>query len=463
VALDGVPADADALFDEGYAHLERRAYGPAQACFRAALRLRPAFLEAQVNLAWTLEQEGAAAEAETLYRRALELDPASLGTCRNLGVLLVRQKRFAEAEAVYQRVLRSHPDSASLWTNLGVLLVDLKREAEGEACFRKALELDADFAGAHYNLGYLFLRRGQFEAGWRGREARSGSALAGRFRFPRWQGEDPRGRSLLIIAQAGHGDMIQFCRYAMVLKQRGAARVGVLCQAPLKRLFRTLDGADQVFGLDEPLPAEGWDFWTQPLSLPFHCGTRLESIPAAIPYLHPQPDLVEAWGSRMPAGGLRVGLVWKGSPGFESDSARSLTSLVTLAPLGAVPGVRFFSIQKGAGEAEADQPPPGLPVVNLGGLQEDFADAAAVMANLDLIISVDTAAAHLAGALGKACWVMLPDYRTDWRWLIGRTDSPWYPGTMRVFRQTSGGWSSVVRELASSLGALAGAARNASP
>ena len=447
-------AEADARFDEGYQHLERGAYGPACDCFRAAIAIAPGFLEAQANLAWALEQAGVLDEAESCYRRALELDPASLETNRNLGVLLVRQKRFAEAEAVYQRVLKVHPDSASLWTNLGVLLADADREAEAEACFRKALELDPGFAGAHYNLGHLFLRRGQFEDGWRGREARSGSALAGRFDFPRWQGEDLKGRSLLIVAQAGHGDMIQFCRYAAVLKQRGAGRIGVLCQVPLKRLFRTLDGADQVFGLDEPLPATGWDFWSQPLSLPFHCGTRLESIPAAIPYLHPQPDLVAAWGSRVSGGGLRVGLVWRGSPGFESDADRSLAGLACLAPLGAVPGTRFFSLQKGAGEAEAEHPPPGLPVVSLGRLIEDFADTAAIMANLDLVITVDTAAAHLAGALGKPCWVMLPDYRTDWRWLTGRSDSPWYPGTMRLFRKTTSGWPAIILELAARLETL---------
>jgi len=453
--MSGAQAQAEAFFDEGFQHLEQGAYGPARDCFRAAIALSPGFLEAQANLAWVLEQAGVLDEAEACYRRALELDPANLATNRNLGVLLVRQKRFPEAEAVYRRALEAHPDSATLWTNLGVLLADDNREAEAEACFRKALDLDADFAGAHYNLGYLCLRRGQFEEGWRGREARSGSALAGRFGFPRWQGEDLKGRSLLIVAQAGHGDMIQFCRYAAVLKQRGAGRIGVLCQAPLKRLFRTLDSADQVFALDEPLPATGWDFWSQPLSLPFHCGTRLESIPAAIPYLHPQADLVTSWGHRVPAGRLRVGLVWKGSPGFESDGDRSLPGLASLAPLGAVPGTRFFSLQKGAGEAEAEHPPPGLPVVNLGSLMADFADTAAIMANLDLVITVDTAAAHLAGALGKACWVMLPDYRTDWRWLTGRSDSPWYPGTMRLFRKASSGWPGVVRELAAGLETLA--------
>jgi hypothetical protein len=447
-----VQAEAGAFFDQGYAHLRNGEYGPAQACFRAALDLAPAFLEAQVNLAWALEQEGFLDQAEAGYLRALELDPKSLGAHRNLGVLLVRQKRFQEATAVYQRALGFHPGSASLWTNLGVLMADLKREPEAEACFRKALNLDPDFRGAHYNLGYLHLRRGQFLEGWRGREARSGSAFAGQFTFPRWQGEDLRGRSLLIAAQAGHGDMIQFCRYAAELKALGASRVGVLCHTALKRLFHGLDGADQVFGLDGPLPVAGWDCWAQPLSLPLHCGTVLETIPAAIPYLHPDPGLVAAWRARMPADGPRIGLVWKGSASFESDSDRSLASLAMLEPLARATSARFISLQKGAGETEARQPPPGLDVLDLGSAMEDFADTAAIMASLDLVISVDTAAAHLAGALGRPCWVLLPDYRTDWRWLTGRADSPWYP-TMRLFRQSDGGWPPVIRQVADELAA----------
>jgi Flp pilus assembly protein TadD len=450
--VDGNRADADALFEEGYALLGKRDYAGAQACFRAAIAARPGFVEALVNLAWALEQAGVLDAAETWYLRSLEADPQCLGAHRNLGVLLVRQKRFAEAEAVYRRVLLIHPDSASLWTNLGVLMADCKREPEAEACFRKALELDPEFKGAHYNLGYLFLRRGQFEEGWRGREARAGSAFADRFTFPCWQGEDLRGRSLLIVAQAGHGDMIQFCRYAAVLKERFACRIGVLCHTALKRLFRGLDGIDQVFGLDEPLPVAGWDFWAQPLSLPLRCGTRLETIPAAIPYLHPDPGLVAAWRSRIPAEGFRVGLVWKGSAGFESDGDRSLASLELLAPL-AASGARLVSLQKGAGEAEAQHPPPGMALTDLGSLMADFADTAAIMASLDLVISVDTAAAHLAGALGIPCWVLLPDYRTDWRWLTGRDDSPWYPA-MRLFRQAGGDWPAVIRRVAAELVAM---------
>jgi len=483
--MDGIPPEATALFEQASRQLGAGANEGAEAGFRAALALAPAFLEAQVNLAWTLERRGAFPEAEAGYRRALELAPACLEAARNLGVLLVGQKRFPEAQAIYDVLLPLHPDSPAVWSNLGALKVSLGEEAQAEACFRQALALDPNYAKARHNLGYLFLRRGRFAEGWLAHQARERFAYTSAFTFPCWRGEDLAGKSLLIAAEAGHGDMLQFCRYAAVLKDRGAAKVGILCHPPLKRLFATLDGCDQAYGLDEPLPTRGWDYWSLPLTLPLHCGTRLETIPAALPYLHPQPDLVESWRARVPQAnvvpGLRsgttwgsqrgdvegaqrpggppsvmssfkVGLSWKGNPKFETDADRSLADLTVLAPLWAVPGVSFVSLQKGPGEAEAARPPVGQPLLDLGSQVADFADTAAIMANLDLVVTVDTAAAHLAGALGKPCWVLLPAYRTDWRWLLDRSDSPWYPGVMRLFRQEGAeGWDPVIQAAAAAL------------
>jgi len=276
---------------------------------------------------------------------------------------------------------------------------------------------------------------------------------------PRWQGEPLAGRSLLIGFEAGHGDMIQFCRYAGVIKAGGAARVDVICHPALKRLFAGLDGLDGASGFDEPLPQRHWDYWVPPLSLPFHFRTRPDSLPAQLPYLHADPLLRDEWAAELAAqsspGQLRVGLVWKGSANFENDDQRSLPALALLAPLGSIPGVRWFSLQKGAGEVEAAQPPAALPLVDLGSRLRDFADTAAVIANLDLVIGVDTAVMHLAGALAKPCWLLLPDFKTDWRWLAGRSDSPWDPGVMRLFRQPGmGDWPSVIAEVAAALAAL---------
>ena len=299
--------------------------------------------------------------------------------------------------------------------------------------------------------------QGRFEEGWPCLEARKGYAtLAKLLTCQRWQGEPLHGKSVLIGIEAGQGDMIQLCRYAEVLKAQGATQVAVICHPALKTLFNSLDGIDFVIALDEPLPEVGWDLWTPPLSIPHYCQTRLESIPARLPYLHAERKKVDDWSARIkainPSSALRVGLVWKGNPRFENDADRSLPHFDTLNPLGAIAGIQFFGLQKGAGESEADETPISFPVVNLGAQIADFSDTAAIIENLDLVISVDTALAHLTGALGKTCWLLLPDYKTDWRWLTERNDSPWYPGVMRLFRQSRAGeWDAVIAEVREAL------------
>lgn len=458
---------AEALFFAANAHWRAGEMALAEACLREALGLAPSFAEAHANLALLLDQSGHKAEAESHYRQALAGHPGCVQTLLNFGAMLAQQKRFTEAEEAYRRALALHPESAVAWSNLGVLQACCKDEAAAEASYRRAIALDADYALARFNFSYLLLRQGRFDEGWACLEARDWYApLERHLACPRWRGEDLGGKSILIGFEAGHGDMIQFCRYAAVLKQRGAARVDLLCHPGLKSLFATLSGVDQVIGLDEPLPATAWDFWTPPLSLPGYCRTRLATIPASLPYLRADPLKAADWAAVLRAEvvdgatsgrrDLRVGLVWKGNPLFENDADRSLPGLHLLAALGAVVGVRFFSLQKGAGEDEAADPPAGLPLLSLGPRLTDFADTAALIANLDLVISVDTAVAHLAGALGKPCWLLLPDYKTDWRWLTGRDDSPWYPGVMRLFRQPAGGgWAPVVNALTKALALFA--------
>ena len=444
---------AEELFNQGTRQMSAGAAGQAEACFREALVLEPGFAQAHTNLALLLEQRGVLAEAEHHFLQSIAADPKRGKTHLNLGALLAGQKRFAEAEASYRRALELTPESPAVWSNLGVLQACRKQEREAELSYRKAMALDPDYRLAPFNLSYLLLRQGRFEEGWRCLEARDWYAvLEKHLRCPRWQGEQLVGRSLLIGFEAGHGDMIQMCRYAAVLKARGAAHVALICHPALKTLFATLEGADQVFAFDEQIPDGCWDFWTPPFSIAYHCHTRLDSIPAEIPYLRADRLLVEKWSATISgacsATDLRVGLVWKGSVGFENDADRSLPRLDLLELLGAVPGVRFFSLQKGAGEDEAAHPPPGLPLLDLGSRISDFADSAAIVSNLELVICVDTAIAHLAGALGKECWLLLPDYKTDWRWLTERVDSPWYPCGMRLFRQPAGGgWAEVVATL----------------
>jgi len=460
-----VVSKASELFLEGNRHLSEGDNLKAEACFREALRLMPDFAEAHTNLGMLLDQRGMPEEAEHHYLRSLALDPAHGETHMNLGALLAGRKRFDEAEAAYRKALELMPDSPAAWSNLGALQAFRKQEHEAERSYRRAIELDPGNASAHFNLSYLLLRQGRFDEGWYCLEKRRWYVrLEEKLPCPRWGGEPLEGRTLLIGLEAGHGDMIQFCRYASVLKAGGASRIEMICHPALKTLFTTLKGVDAVFAADEDFVTRGWDFWTPPLSMPYHCQTRLDSIPADIPYLRADRELSERWSSLLSGkcrpSDVRVGLVWKGNSRFENDADRSLPGLSTLEPLGTVPGVRFFSLQKGAGEDEAASPPSGLPLVNLGVKISDFADTAAIVANLDLIISVDTAVAHLAGAMGRDCWVLLPDYMTDWRWMAGRTDSPWYPSVMRLFRQPRmGDWATVAADVREALMKLASAPR----
>ncbi len=433
----------DALFHQGVRLMREGDRAGAQVAFRATLALAPHLVAAHINLGLLLVQDSAA-EAEHHYRTALALDPEAYQAHVHLGVLLAAQKRFAEAEMAYRQALAIDPDAPAAWSNLGVLLACLQREAEAEQCYRTAMELAPGYQNASFNLAYLLLRQGRFDEGWFAFEARDWYArLAAYFAFPRWHGEPLHGKRLIIGFEGGHGDMIQFCRYASVVKAQGAARVDIVCHPGLKTLFTRLAGVDTVFGFDEDVSKTGWDYWTPPMSFPLLFDTTLTTIPAAVPYLHADPAKV-AHCAPLVDGALRVGLAWQGNPRFENDADRSLACLGILAPLFAVEGARFFSLQKGSME----QHPA---VIDLAGDIADFDDTAALIANLDLVISVDTAVAHLAGAMGVPVWVLLPDYRTDWRWLTERQDSPWYPG-MRLFRQTRGGaWPAVIDEVVAAL------------
>lgn len=368
-------------------------------------------------------------------------------------------KRFAEAEAAYRRALEIRPDYAEAHNNLGYLLRLTKRFAEAEAAYRQALAIKPDYAEARWSLGLLLLYLGRLAEGWPLYEARHHEGNSAKDRivrpalsYPQWQGESLGGKSILVHWEQGFGDQIQFVRYLPLLKTMGARHVTLVCGTRLRSLFDGVDGADAVLTADEVAKAPVHDYWVFLLSLPLHLATTLDSIPAKIPYLRPTEDRLRTWLPRLPTEGLRVGLVWKGGTAYANDRNRSLPSLAVMAPLWDVPGIRFVSLQKGQGEDEGAAPPLGQPLTHLGTDVEGFADDAAIIAQLDLVISVDTAIAHLAGALGKPCWILLPSIDTDWRWLDERPDSPWYPGTTRLFRQSHpDDWAPTMREVAEAL------------
>ncbi len=472
---------AQGLFLQGNRELAGGNLAGAEIAYLQALLQEPAHAGAWANLGWLKERQGELAEAERHYRQALALADGNLQLHLNLSQLLLKLKQFAEAEALARRAVALAPQSLAAWDRLGVVLACVKREAEAERCYRQALALapqpqpqpaapsqsassqpdleQSAAARTRFNLAYLLMRQGRWEEGWPLLQARwQFQRLPDWFHCPLWQGQSLAGKALAIGLEAGQGDMIQFCRYAALAKAQGASRVALVCHPSLKRLFTRLQGVDVVYGYDEAVPADGWDYWTLPLAIPQWFHTRTDRVPAAIPYLSADSALAEHWCAQLPAALLRVGLVWKGNPQFENDADRSLPSLQTLAPLieaAAARGMLLVSLQKGPGEDEAASlqapSPPAPRLLNLGPQLRDFADTAAVIESLDLVISIDSAVAHLAGAQGKPCWLLLPGYRCDWRWLAEGDTTPWYPHT-RLFRQDpDGDWGSVIAALVAAL------------
>ena len=260
------------------------------------------------------------------------------------------------------------------------------------------------------------------------------------------------GKSLVILPEQGFGDNIQFARYTLLLGERGVSHLTLVCDPPLKALLETVAGVDEVITELPSVPT--YDYWSFPLSLPLHLGTTVDTIPAAQSYLHALPIRVDQWCARLPMGKFKVGLVWKGNADHKNDVNRSLPGLFILAPLWSVPGVTFISLQKGRGEEDAKEPPADQTIIPLGSDISDFADTAAIIAQLDMVICVDTSIIHLAGAMGKPCWVLLTAVGTDWRWLQEREDSPWY-ASIRLFRQEyPGDWSQPVERIRQELLAL---------
>jgi Tfp pilus assembly protein PilF len=444
---------AEQLFFEGTRQIAAHNYADAEDCFRRTVAIAPHLAEAHANLGWLLDEANAPEEADACYRRALALNASNPQILLNYGALLARMKRFCEAEAVYLNALQLNPQSSAAWSNLGVLCAQMARYAEAITCCVNSLLIDPDYAKAHINLAYLYLRQGRFEEGWAHLERRTWKYTPpASITCPRWRGESLQGRSILIGHESGLGDMIHFARYAQVLRDQGARRITLVCPPALQTLLASMPGVDEVLSLDAALPAGNWDCWASLMSLPFHCKTRLHGIPAALPYLHANQQAAARWNALLPQARLRVGLVWQGNPKFENDDERSIASLDTLQALGGIDGVAFISLQKGCGEAQAKNPPQGLTLVCLPDEIGDFADTAAIVANLDLVITVDTAVAHLAGAMGKPCWIMLPHHMPDWRWLSCRDDSPWYRGAVRLFRQPSrGDWATVLTQVRAAL------------
>lgn len=453
-------------------NLQARKHLPdAEIRYRQVLTTQPEHVEAWNNLGNLLKELGRLAEAKSCFDRAVALRPDHPDIRNNLGVLLHEMGRFAEAESEFQRTLQAVPHHIEAWNNLGNLLKEIRYHDEAESAYRRVLALRPDHPEARWNLSLLLLLRGDYHQAWPLHESRydprrqEHEILYPTLPTPRWQGESLKGKRLLIWNEQGMGDEIQFCRFAPLVRHRFApAHVTLSCKSPLMPLLRTASGIDEVCSARDPLPPH--DLWCFPGSLPLFCGVDLENLPNRLPYLAASPDHLRRWegllSSRLGGEALRVALVWAGNRLHKNDAHRSLPSLRLLAPLWRVPGVRFISLQHGRPDdpalAEAQTPPNDQPMLHLGSSVRNFADTAAIVARTDLVICVDTALAHLAGALARPCWVMLPWLGGDWRWLENRGDSPWYPGAVRLFRQAHlNGWPETIQSVTTALSQWAAA------
>jgi Flp pilus assembly protein TadD len=501
VGIEGTPTDAASPAksngEEWLRLVLAGRFAESEASAREALRLRPDDADAMNGLGVAVWKQGRAEEAEAILRRAAERDPDHFGALTNMGLLLMDRRRDHEAAECFRAAIRARPDAFHARMNLGNLIsnggdfegaeewllsalelspdspealqnVAINRARQGRwpeaaAYYERALPLQPDNPELRRNFGYALLASGRFERGWVEHEWRLRcEPLRGvRINRPAWGGEPFPGRTILLHFEQGFGDTSQFIRYAPMVKERGG-RVVVLCQPPLVRLLSRCPGVDLAwdghgFGPECHLQA--------PLmSLPAIFGTTMETIPAAVPYLFPDPRQVEHWRSIV--GPIRrddpflVGIAWQGKPENDADHWRSYP-LERMAPLAGVPGVRLISLQVGPGADQVSAPGVRFPIIELPGRRgRDFGETAAIAAQLDLVVAPCTAVAHLAGGLGVPVWVAL-SRPGDWRWFADRDDSPWYP-TLRLFRQGRlGDWEGVFGRMAEALREIV--ARRAGP
>jgi Flp pilus assembly protein TadD len=450
LVLDATNADAWCylgilFYDVGRMSESAEAYGQA-------LHWRPKFPVALSNLGNTLSALERYAEAERSIRSALELSPQYANAWTNLGAVLVKQGRLVEAEQCFQKSLELSPQNEPAHRNLGAALVRQGRLADGQRHSEAALQLNPRSEEAHRNRAIVWLLTGDWERGWKEFEWRWQCAeqTLPSFAQPMWGGEPIAQRTLLLYAEQGLGDTIQFVRYATLAKRLGA-RVVLQCQEPLVPLLRSFPDVDEIVPRGEPLPE--FDYYLPLMSAPRVFQTRIDTVPSATPYLNAEPQRIERWRRELPHDNVhyRIAIAWQGSRQHPSDKQRSVP-LSAFLPL-AKDGVQLISLQKGPGTEQIGPLASQLPLVDLTErLDQDgaFLDTAAIMALSDLVISVDTALGHLAGALGARVWLALPAV-PDWRWLLDRSDTPWYP-TMRLFRQAEAGtWTDVFAAMAAAV------------
>ena len=488
-ALSIRPQYSRCLCNLGVALARQEQIEVAAACYRRALEANPDELRAYHGLACTLIKAGRTDElleflcealsssgdrAETLHAlglgraargeweeaarshcRALELRPDFAEASCDLGIALLELDRLDEAVASFQRAVTLNPVPAEFWKNLGNALARQGKPEEALSCYEQALALNPDYKDCRVDRATTLLQLGDHERGWVEFEWRwKDSEFARQIPRPLWDGSPLEGRRILLFGEQGLGDALQFIRYAALVKERGGTVI-VACKKALLPLLESCPGIDHLVAQDRV--HTDFDVYAPLMSLPRILGTTPQTIPASVPYLHARPELVELWrGELRSPGRFLVGVAWQGSLEYTHDRLRSFR-LTQLEPLARLPGVTLISLQKGPGAEQIHEASDRFPIVDLTDRIDretgPFLDTAAIVKNLDLVIGCDSSIVHLAGALGAPVWVA-HTFVCDWRWMLGRDDSPWYP-TARLFRQTSlGDWDGVFSRMADALADL---------
>ncbi len=451
----GQPGEADSHNHRGHVLKELRRYPEALESFDRAIHLEPGRANFHNNRGIVLRLLGNYLQALAAFDQALTLQPAYPQAFNNRGNTLNNLDRYQEALESYDQAIALQPGFATFHTNRGNILQMLRQPQAALQSYRQAAALEPADAHTLWSLSLCLLQLGRFEEGWPAYEYRWERAeyrqrKSPHFSQPRWRGEDDiHGKTILIHAEQGFGDTLQFCRYASEVARLGG-RVVLEVQKPLRGLMRGLAGVHQVIAAGDAVPA--YELQCPLLSLPLAFNTRLSTIPAAVPYLRADPEKIAEWQGRLgPRTGPRVGLVWSGSSGHQNDRQRSiaLAEFLTLLP----DGVQPVSLQKDVREADLPVLQSRPDLIHFGEALADFSDTAALCELVDAVVCVDTSVAHLAGALGRPVWLLLPG-NPDWRWLLDRPDSPWYPGA-RLFRQVvPGQWGDVLQQVRQALPGL---------
>ena len=414
-----------------------------------AARFDRALAEACLQLGIVLREQLKIDEAERRFQQALALNPQSPQVHYNLGLIAWYHARLDESYSWYGRAIALKPDYIEALTNLAGTLREQCKLSEARAAFQRVLAVEPDSPHGQVGTAICHLIEGDYEAAWPPYEARL--RLPGNPSppdLPRWRGEPLEGRSLLVLAEQGLGDTIHFFRYCRLLKAQGA-RIVLAAQPALGRLLASHRDVDQFVPLQPEVELPRCDFYLPLLSAAGAFGTSLATIPSEVPYLWADPELTQRWGEELSRiDGFKIGIVWQGTRDYTADRWRSVP-LARFAPLARLPGVRLISLQKGLGSEQLGT--VDFPVIDFSGRLDETAgplmDTAAVVRNLDLVVSPDTMMAHLAGALGAPVFLAV-HFSNDWRWLQDRDDSPWYP-SMRLFRQAAfGQWTEVFERMA---------------